>query len=214
MVMAREPALDIEVIPYGVDSSYLNAAGPEAGQPTLIITGSMSGPRNVATVLEFYRRIYPLIKEKVPQVQLCIVGSNPADEIRALAADRSVTVTGYVADLRPYLTRAWVVVAPLLEGFGVKVRVLQAMAAAKPVVATPVVTSGIDASPGEDIIIAGGPVEFAGKVIELLNDRHLREKIGAAARRLMADNHSWEKLADRLNDVLARAAGAGRKGQP
>jgi glycosyltransferase involved in cell wall biosynthesis len=206
MVKAHEPALDIEFIPYGVDGGYLEAAGPEAEQPTLAITGSMSGPRNVATVLKFYRETYPLIKEKVPQVQLYIVGSSPADDINALAADPSVTVTGYVADMRPYLARAWVVVAPLLEGFGVKVRVLQAMAAGRPVVATAAVTGGIDASPGENIIIAKRPAEFAAKVIELITDRQLRERIGAAAKQLMAANHSWEKLTDRLNDVLARAA--------
>jgi glycosyltransferase involved in cell wall biosynthesis len=68
------------------------------------------------------------------------------------------------------------------------------------------VTSGIDGSPGENIVIAERPDDFAGKVIELLNDRGLREKIGGAARRLMVDNHSWEKLADRLNDLLVRAA--------
>lgn len=206
MVARHSRRLNIEVIPFGVDTDYFQATGGEDPSPGLIISGSMDRRHNVAGVLWFYDKVYPLIRERVPGVRLFIVGGSPSREIRDLAADRSVTVTGYVDDLRPYLSRAWVAVAPLLEGLGVKVRVLQAMAMGKPVVATPVVTSGIDGSPGENIVIAERPDDFAGKVIELLNDRGLREKIGGAARRLMVDNHSWEKLADRLNDLLVRAA--------
>jgi glycosyltransferase involved in cell wall biosynthesis len=206
MVLAHDAGLNITVIPHGVEASYLEAAGEEDAEPTLAVTGSMSGPRNVAAVLWFYREVYPLIKEKVPAVRLGMVGSSPAPAIRGLTADTSVIVTGYVPDLRPYLRRAWVVVAPLLEGFGVKVRVLQAMAAGRPVVATPPVTWGIDVSPGENIVIATGAEEFAGSVAGLLSDRPLRERIGTAARRLMAAEHSWEKLADRLNEVLESAA--------
>ena len=97
-------------------------------------------------------------------------------------------------------------VAPLLEGFGVKVRVLQAMATGKAVISTPVVTAGIDVSPEQDIIIADSPNEFAERVIELLNDKQLREEIGTKARWLMETNHSWEKLTGRLSDVLEKTA--------
>lgn len=205
MVKSHCPDLNIEVIPYGIDTDYLRAVEPEAEFPSLIITGSMSGPGNRAAVLDFYNEIYLLIKAQVPQLKLYIVGRNPGKEILRLATDKSVVVTGYVEDLRSYLSRAWVVVAPLQEGFGVKVRVLQAMAVGKPVVATSMVTTGIDVSPGQDIIIADRPTEFAEKVIELLNDKQLREKIGARARLLMETNHSWEKLTGKLNEVLEKA---------
>ena len=206
MVAAHGRNLDIEVIPFGIDTDDFRAVGDEDPAPNLIITGSMNRRHTVKGIRWFYDDVYPLIRDKVPGVRLFIVGGSPAREISQMAADGSVTVTGYVDDLRPYLSRAWVAIAPLMEGFGVKVRVLQAMAMGKPVVATPVVTSGIDASPGENIVIADGPAEFAGKVIELLDNRALRERIGAAARRLMDTEHSWEKLADRLNEVLVKAA--------
>ncbi len=206
MVRAHDSSLNFVVIPYGVDDGFFEADDMEAESPTLIITGSMSGPRNTAAVMEFYREIYSLIKERIPRIQLQVVGSNPDTEIKALAEDASVTVTGYVPDLRPYLRRAWVVAAPLQEGFGVKVRILQAMATGRPVVATPPVTTGIDVSPEENIIIAERPAEFADRVIALLNDKRLRERIGVAARHLMVTEHSWAKLADRLNEVLERTA--------
>lgn len=206
IVRSHCPDLNIVVIPYGIDTDYLGVVEPETAFPSLIITGSMSSPGNKRGVLYFYNEIYPLVKARVPQLKLYIVGSNPGKEISRLATDKSVVVTGYVEDLRPYLSRAWVVVAPLLEGFGVKVRVLQAMAIGKAVISTPVVTAGIDVSPEQDIIIADSPNEFAERVIELLNDKQLREEIGTKARWLMETNHSWEKLTGRLSDVLEKTA--------
>lgn len=208
MVSSHCPDLNLVVIPHGIDTDYLRVKEPETGFPSLIITGSMSAPRNKRGVLWFYHEIYPLIKARVPQLKLYIVGSNPEKEILLLATDKSVVVTGYVEDLRPYLSRAWVVVAPLQEAFGVKVRVLQAMAVGKPVVSTSMVTPGIDVSPEENIVLADEPVEFADRVIELLNDRQLRERIATKARLLMETNYSWENLTDRLNEVLEQVARA------
>jgi glycosyltransferase involved in cell wall biosynthesis len=200
------PNVDIAVIPGGADTDYLKTMEPETKFPSLAITGTMSGTRNKTAILYFYNEVYPLIKERIPRVKLYIVGSNPEKEILRLSADKSVTVTGYVKDLRPYLSRAWVVVAPLQEDFGVKIRVLQAMAVGKPVVSTSMGATGISVSPGENIILADEPGEFADRVIELLNDKQLRQKIGAKARLLMETEHSWENLTDKLNVLLEKVA--------
>jgi len=208
MVISHCPSLDIEVIPYGVDTDYLRTVDTEDRLPNLTITGGMDRLHSVKGILWFYNEVYPLIKASVPQVNLYIVGSNPRKELLRLVMDKSVTVTGYVDDLRSHLSRAWVVVAPLLEGFGVKVRVLQAMAVGKAVVSNSMVTTGIDVTPGKDIIIADSPAEFAERVIELMNDKQLREKIGANARQLMETEHSWEKLTDRLNELLEKTVKA------
>ena len=199
------PGLDVEVITFGVETDYFQAAEPETEFPSLVITGSLGVPANRRMVRYFYDCIYPLVKARVPGIKLYIVGSDPGRDILKLPADTSVTVTGYVADLRPYLSRAWVVVAPLEEGFGVKVRILQAMAMGKPVVATSLVARGIDVLPGENILLADEPDEFAAKVVELLNDRKMRQTLGAAARRLMETEHAWEELTERLSEVLEKA---------
>lgn len=199
------PGINIEVIPHGIDTDYYRAVDVEQDIPTLIISGGMDRLLNVKGVLWFYSKVYPLIKESMPLVRLYIVGRSPAMEILRLSVDESVIVTGYVKDLRPYFSHAWVVVAPLSDNFGVKVRVLQAMAMGKPVVSTSMVTSGIDVSAGENIILADDPREFADRVIELLNNGDLRKRIGANARKLMEEKHSWEKLTDELNELLERA---------
>lgn len=207
IVLSHCADLDITVIPIGIDSDYFKPVEPETPFPSIIITGSMHNPANAKMVLSFYNEIYPHIKEMVPRTQLYIVGSNPGREILELAADGSTVVTGYVADLSPYLSHAWVVVAPLQEGFGMKVRVQQAMTAGKPVVGTSMVLNGIDVSPGENIIIADEAREFADKVVELLNNREMRARVGAAARQLMITRYSWGDMADRINTVLERVAG-------
>jgi glycosyltransferase involved in cell wall biosynthesis len=204
------PESNIAIIFGGADTDYLKTVEPETEFPSIAITGTMSGARNKTAVLYFYNEIYPLIKERISQVKLYIVGSNPEKEILRLSVDRSVIVTGYVDDLRPYLSRAWVVVAPLQEAFGVKIRVLQAMAVGKPVVSTSMGATGINVSPGENIILADEPREFADRVIGLLNDKQLRQKIGARARLLMKAEHSWENLTDKLNVLLEQVAKGNR----
>ena len=204
-VLAYMPDINIVVIPHGIDTDYFKAVDVEQNFPTLMINGGMKRILNVRGVLWFYNEVYPLIKEKIPDVKLYIVGKSPTKEILRLSADESVLVTGYVKDLRPYFSRAWVVVAPLLNNFGVKVRVLQAMAMGKPVVSTSMVTSGIDVSAGENIFLADDPRDFAERVIELLNNEELRNRIGANARKLMEKEYSWERLTDELNKVLEKA---------
>jgi glycosyltransferase involved in cell wall biosynthesis len=199
------PDINIDVIPHGIDTDYFRAVDVEQGSPTLIISGGMDRLLSVRGVLWFYNDVYPLIKKKIPKVKLYIVGKSPAKEILQLSADESVLVTGYVKDLRPYFSHAWVVVAPLSDNFGVKVRVLQAMAVGKPVVSTSMVTSGIDVSAGENIILADDPRDFAERVIELLTNEELRNRIGANARKLMEEEYSWERLTDELNKVLEKA---------
>ena len=202
------PDSDIVVIPHGIDTDYFRQVEPETDFPNLVISGTMRGLTSENAILSFYNEVYPLIKARVPQVKLYIVGRGPSDRILKLTEDKSVIVTGFVKDLRPYLSNAWVVVAPLNDDIGVKIRVLQAMAVGKPVVSTSMVTAGIDVSHGENIILADKPLEFADRVVELLNDRPLRERIGANARKLMETNHSWGKLADKLNEVLEKVAKA------
>ena len=203
-VLAYMPDINIVVIPYGINTDYFRVVDVEQDIPTLIISGGMDRLLNVRGVLWFYNKVYPLIKENMPQVKLYIVGRSPAKEILRLSADESVVITGYVKDLRPYFSHAWVVVAPLSDNFGVKVRVLQAMAMGKPVVSTSMVTSGIDVSAGENIILADDPRDFAERVIELLNNEELRNRIGANARKLMEEKYSWERLTDELNMVLEK----------
>ena len=193
------PNLNISVIPFGVNID-LKYDDFEQDFPSLLFLGNLYSIFNQHSILYFYRDIYPLIKEKVPNIKLYIVGKDPPEEIRKLSEDNSVIVTGYVKDVRLYLARASVAILPI-HGFGIKTRLLELMAMGKPVVVSSAGIHGIDVTPEKDIIVADDPEEFAERVIELLNDEKLREKIGTNTRKLMEEKYSWEKMADMLNEI-------------
>ena len=195
--------LNISVIPFGVNMDF-RIEDFKQDFPSLLFFGCLFDIFNQRSILYFYNEIYPLIKEKIPNVKLFIVGKKPSKEILKLSADKSVIVTGYVEDVRPYLARASVITLPFVEGYGIKTRILEAMAMGKPMVVSSGGIHGINVTPEENIIIADEPEEFARRVIELLNDKQLREKISANARKLMEEEYTWEKMTDKLNDVLQK----------
>jgi glycosyltransferase involved in cell wall biosynthesis len=195
--------LNISVIHFGINldlrSNYF-----VQDFPSLLFLGNMGDKYNQRSILYFYNNIYYLIKDKIPNIKLYIVGKDPSEDILKLTNDASVIVTGYVDDVRPYLARASVVTLPI-HGYGIKTRVLEAMAMEKAVVISSKGIHGINVMPEKDIIIADDPTEFARRVIELLNDENLRYRISSNARKLMEEEYSWEKMTDKLNDVLLKA---------
>ena len=195
------------VIPNGVDSEYFKPLGLGEDFPSLVFEGNMSFSPNVDAVLYFCREILPLIWKQVPKAKFCIVGKDPVPEIRALAGDR-ITVTGYVDDVRPYLDRASVFVCPLRKGAGIKNKVLQAWAMAKPVVATSIALGGLRAQNEHNIVIADGPPAFAQQVVRLIGDRALREELGRKARETVVKHHSWEAKVLSLHEALSASDGS------
>jgi glycosyltransferase involved in cell wall biosynthesis len=116
-----------------------------------------------------------------------------------------VTVTGYVEDIRPYIAQSLIYVVPMRMGSGTKLKVLQAMALGKPVIATSTGAEGIEATPGEDIIIADEPADFAQQVIDLLNNAPLRQRLAQRGRQLAEARYDWTSIVPRLEQVYATA---------
>ena len=106
---------------------------------------------------------------------------------------------GFVPDIRPIVQRASVFVAPIRVGSGTKIKVLNAMAQGKPVVATTIAAEGIDVTPEENILIADDPGEFAEKVGYLLNHEHVAREIGTRARELIEKKYSWDVISDDIH---------------
>ena len=194
--------LDISIIPNGVDIEHFNPTGVEEEFPSLVFVGDMRSPHNVDAALYFSNEIYPLIKEKIHDIKLYIVGRSPPEKIRQLSSNRSIVVTGYVEDIRPYLNMSSIVVVPMLSGTGIKNKILEPMAMGKPVIATSIGARGLDVTSGENIVIADHRMEFARRVVELLNNEQLRRKIAYNGRKLVETKYSWEKMADMLNNIL------------
>lgn len=192
----------VRVVPNGVDSDYFRPAGTATEPYLLVFTGRMDFPPNIAAVLHFHRRILPRIRRRCPQVRWAVVGAEPVPEVRSLQADPSVTVTGFVEDVRPHLESAAVVVSPLVTGSGIKTKVLEAWAMSRPVVATPLGCTGLRAHDGENLRIAGHPEEFAARVLELFQDPSEAAELGRAGRLTVLRHYDWDSQANRLEGIL------------
>lgn len=161
----------------------------EAG-PLIVFTGQMDYAPNIEAVTAFARECLPAIRAAVPRARFAIVGRAPTPAVRALAAQAGVIVTGEVADVRGWLKAADVVVAPLKLARGVQNKVLEAMAMARPVVASPAAFEGIEATAGRDLIVAEGAAAVAA-IVRLLSDDTEARLLGEAARARIVSAYSW-----------------------
>lgn len=189
----------ITIVPNGVDLAYF--APDPAMQPepaTLVVSGKMSYHANQSMTHFLVQSIMPLVWAANPQVKIYIVGKDPSSDIRALAADPRIEVTGYVDDIRPYLRKATVAVAPLTYGAGIQNKILEAMACATPVVTTLLATAALAAKPGEALLVGEDPAAFAAAVIQLIENPALRARIGQAGRIYVESQHDWQKITKTL----------------
>ena len=168
----------------------------------LVFTGQMDYRPNVEAVESFARETLPAIRARCPEAIFVIVGRNPTKSVRALAALPGVIVTGAVPDVRGWLAAADVVVAPLRIARGIQNKVLEAMAMARPVLASPQAAEGIDARDGEHLLIAADPAQEAGKILALLADPAHAARLGRAARSRMEERYRWSAMLAELPDML------------
>jgi polysaccharide biosynthesis protein PslH len=160
----------------------------------VLFLGSFGHPPNVDAAVRLAVDVMPTVRECVPDAVLEIVGDAPPAQVRGLAGD-SVIVTGRVPDVRPHLDRAAVVAAPLRLGGGMRVKVLDALASGKALVATPRALAGLPIEPGTHALVADTDAELADALGELLRDPELRRRLGTAARALAAERLTWERAA-------------------
>ena len=204
------PRANIRVIPAGVDIAEFQPAPDLAEAETVVFVGSMDWRPNADAVLWFAREALPLVKDEFPGLQFYVVGRQPPVEIRRLTESDAIHVTGYVDDVRACLARAAVCVIPLRVGGGMLVKLLQAMAIAKPVVSTSVGAEGIAVEHNRHLLLADTAADFASGVVSLLRDRGLRERLGQNARRLAAEHYSWEATTDLLEQAYRDVLNAKR----
>jgi glycosyltransferase involved in cell wall biosynthesis len=196
---ARARAARVERIGAGVDLPP--KAAPAVGQ-SVVFVGGFGHPPNVEAALRLGRAIFPAVRQHVSGATLELVGADPPAEVRVLAG-HGVTVTGRVPDTQPYLEGAAVVAAPLRLGGGMRVKVLEALAAGKALVATPRAVAGLDVTPGEHALVAASDAELAGGIVALLEDPERARRLGQSARDWAATHLSWERTLDRYDALYA-----------
>ena len=189
----------------GVDSDYFNpgAVTGEVTEPVdIVFVGAMDYWANVNAVKWFVHDIWPQVRRHHPHLRFAIVGARPTDEVTALAATPGVQVTGRVDDVRPWLARAQLVVAPMRIARGVQNKVLEAMAMAKTVVATSDAAEGIETAPGDDIVIVNDASRYAQAIIDLVENPVKAAEIGAAARQRVLNCYTWSQQLARFDAVV------------
>jgi sugar transferase (PEP-CTERM/EpsH1 system associated) len=178
------------------------ATGPKGA--LIVFTGQMDYQPNIEAVMLFARQTMPLIRTAKPDARFVIVGRDPTTAVKALAALPGVTVTGAVDDVRGWIAAAAVVVAPLRLARGVQNKLLEAMALARPVVASSAAAEGIDAVVGEELVVADGAKAEAAAVLALIDDPARARAMGESARRRMVSSYGWDRPLARLAVLLER----------
>ena len=195
----------ISVLANGVDLAYFAPQNRLRAAATLVFSGKLSYHANQAAALFLAREIMPLVWRVRPDVRLQLVGANPPAALQALAADRRIEVTGWVADLRPYLAQATLAVCALRYGVGIQNKVLEAMAMGTPVVASRQAGVALAATNGRELLLAERPEEFARDILALLDQPQRRAALGARGRYYVEQSHAWSATVASLEDVYAAA---------
>lgn len=175
----------------------------------LVMTGVLDYHPNVASALLLVQHIMPLVLRQHPDVRLQLVGARPVAAVRALSSP-SVEITGFVPDIRSYLHRATLALAPTVYGAGIQNKVLDAFITETPLVATSTAARGFDIVNGEHAIIASAPQEFANAINTLLSDSVYRQHLGESGRRYLERHLRVEDTTDQLLAVYRDVINARR----
>jgi glycosyltransferase involved in cell wall biosynthesis len=159
--------------------------------PSIVFLGSFIHPPNTDAAARLIRGIFPRVRAQCPEVVLYVIGDQPPAEVRNLAGE-NVVVTGRVGNVSPYLDRAALIVVPLRLGGGMRVKVLEALAAGKAVVASPLAVEGLNVTAGEQVMLAETDQEFCDVIGSLLRDPHRRGALAQRARAWACANLGWE----------------------
>lgn len=189
-------------IPNGVDVDYFNPTGYEPHTPTLMFIGNYDYEPNLDAALRLVRDLFPEIRRRVPEARAFVVGGNPPPELMAYASPE-IEITGRVPDLRPYFEYSMIFLSPLQLGAGIKNKILESMAMGTPVVATPLSCDGIPVVNEKHVLLGTSDLDLVNGVVRLLQDDELRHSLRYNARKLIEEQFTWSRVADRY-DALYR----------
>lgn len=202
-LQALNPCLRLHVVPNGVRMER-DTWQPPADPHGIAFVGDIGYFPNEDAVLTFARQSFPTIRQHVPDASFFVVGRNPSPEVRALQDTyRGVQVTGEVADVREYIRRCSVSVAPLRYGSGVKNKILDAWAEGRPVVAFDEACTGLREGFDQIIIRSSTPATMAEDVVRILRNTETARHIGVRAMAFVRKHHSWEETARHYEDIYA-----------
>lgn len=201
--MRRLGAQRVHVVPNGVDVHE----GPraEAGAPTVVFTGVMNYTPNVDAVRWFADAAWPAILRRCPDAKFVVGGRTPSADVLALTERDGIEVQADLPDMQAFLNRAWVAVAPMRQGAGIKNKVLEAWATGVPTVLSRIATNGLDLE-GDEPWVVDGAGSWVDAVAGLLESTERRRELGESMRERARDRHGWPQAVSELRKVLDRVA--------
>ncbi len=191
---------EIVIIPNGVDTLFFQPVDTEK-KYDVVFTGNMAYPPNVNGAEYLVRQVMPLVWKQHPGARVVIAGANPAPAVKALASP-TVTITGWVDDIRDYYASARVFVAPMQIGTGLQNKVLEAMAMQLPCITSPLANKALMATEGSEILIGRNAGEYAQHILSLLSDSQKRKLLTSKGYRFVLQNFNWESTTARLEKVI------------
>lgn len=204
---AMQPSQSVRTIPIPAGLDITDKAYEPAKNTILFLASYKYRQVNVEAALWFYRDVFPLVRTEIPDARFIIAGYGPPEELTSLAErDPQVLVPGFVDDIDRCYKEAALFVAPILTGGGIIVKILDALAAGRPVVTTSYGNEGIGAVPGRDLLVADDPAGFAEGVVRLLTETEYAKGIADNGREFVKKNYSLESVIDRIESSYMEIA--------
>lgn len=196
--------VDADWFPNGVDHEYFSPSNEPIDRNVISFIGRMDYYPNQECVARFCRSILPRIQVENPDAKFLIIGADPSLAIRKLGELPGVTVTGSVADVRPYVRRSSLMVAPLNIARGTQNKILEAMAMGVPVVCSRLAAAGVDAIPEEHFLTATDDDEYVRQIQRIMNSPDERTRLSNSGQSRMRSHHNWDASMKRMDSIITR----------
>ena len=204
------PGARISVVPNGVDVDYFQPLPVPTTSRSMVFAGNMGWYPNAEAARFIVKQLWPMAKQVVSDIEMDLIGARPPREAVELAGrDPAWRTHGFVTDIRPLVARAFAYVCPISDGGGTRLKILDAMAMGKAIVAHPIACEGLDLEHGRNVLFAETPEQFVQAIALLVQEPGLQGELGGKARRLAVERYSFGILGSMLNDVYERALGLG-----
>jgi len=201
LIDADESNPRVHVVSNGVRTFARPTDATLAG-PVVGFLGTMNYRPNVDAVCWFAERVWPKIRHTLPNAQFLIIGREPTRAVRQMAERDGIVVTGGVSETQTWIQKCRIIVAPLRVARGLPNKMLEAMAAGRPVVASSAAAACIDAEPNRHFHVADEPNDFADRAIQLLCENRACHDVAREALTWVRAHHDWEIVRDQFERVV------------
>lgn len=196
------PPKKIIDIPNGVDVNYYYPMGNHKIPNSLCFCGGMNWYPNKSAIIFFVKEVWPILKKEIPDIRITIIGKNPPNYIKNIANDdQNLVITGFVDDIRHFVDKSMIFVCPIDDGGGTKIKILDALAMGKAIIANKIACEGIDVEDGISVLYASTPEDYVNKIKELLNNNKLMTALEVNGRKLIEHKYSYDSIGLKLNSI-------------